>query len=188
MTSCFRAHLAMPRIVLTGGPGAGKTTLLRGLSSRGYAVVDDTARTIIQNRSSRSLPPRPRPLEFAEEILRRDIEKYREHASASGYVFFERGILDALCMLDQVRPLQPAELQSLVSAYPYHPQVFLLPPWEAIYTNDSERDQTFADAVHVHEMCAGWYRQCGYEVIEVPKTTVAARCTYVLRALGREAS
>jgi predicted ATPase len=57
----------MSRIVITGGPGVGKTTLLLALQARGHTIVGDSARTIIQDRRSRGLSPRPNALEFAHE-------------------------------------------------------------------------------------------------------------------------
>src|SRR5207245_747479 len=144
-------------------------------------------RTIIQRRRRCGLPPRPHPLEFAQTVLHEDIEKYRRSASDSGYVFFDRSVLDALCMLDQVTPLQQSELEAHVSTYPYHRRVFFFPPWEAIYTNDTERDQTFAEAARVYRRLVEWYCRCAYEVIEVPTVTVPKRCEYVLQVLGRDA-
>ena len=174
----------MKRIVLTGGPGAGKTSLLLALRARGHAVVHESARAIIQERRERGLSPRPEPLEFAREILRRDIEHLGDVRSASTYTFYDRGILDALCMIDQVTPFPPRELRELISRYRYHRQVFVLPPWDDIYTTDDERDQTFADAVRVHAMLDAWYRRCGYEVVEVPRMSVAQRCEFVLNTLA----
>ena len=175
------------RIVFAGGPGSGKTTLLRELELSGYTVVADSARSIIQARRAQSLSARPAALQFADAILRQDIQRYGEQASRSGLVFFERGIVDALGMLHEVGALAEGELRALLSAYPYHRQVFLFPPWEAIYANDAERDQTFAEAERVCRATAGWYQRCGYEVVEVPRVTVAQRCTYVLQALGAAA-
>jgi len=177
----------MKRVVLTGGPGAGKTSLLLALQDRGYAVVHESARAIIQERRSSGRSPRPEPLAFAQEILRRDIEHFDQRSSLSGSVFYDRGILDALCMLDEARPFDPRELEELVSRYPYYRKVFVLPPWDAIYAQDAERDQTFADAVRVHAMLDAWYRRCGYELIEVPRASVAERCAYVLGELTSEA-
>src|SRR5215467_8633327 len=105
--------MAPQRIVFAGGPGSGKTTVLRALELRGYAVVADSARSIIQARKARSLSPRPAPLEFAEAILRQDIEQYGEQASRAGLVFFERGIVDALGMLHEVGALSESELQAV---------------------------------------------------------------------------
>lgn len=175
------------RVVLAGGPGSGKSTLLHALHLRGHAVAADSARSIIQARRSRSLSPRPSPLEFAQAILRQDIRQYDEQASRSGLVFFERGIVDALGMLREVGALPDNELRAFLSAYPYHRQAFLFPPWEAIYANDAERDQTFAEATRVYRGASEWYRRCGYELVEVPKVDVAERCAYVLQVLGATA-
>jgi predicted ATPase len=100
----------MSRIVITGGPGARKTTLLLALQARGYTIVGDSARTVIQDRKRRGLSPRPSPSAFAQEALRLDIENFVHHAASPGPVFFERGVLDALCALDRVTPLDEREL------------------------------------------------------------------------------
>src|SRR5262245_22927128 len=120
------------RVVFTGGPGAGKTTLLQALVSQGYAVVGETARAIIKERVAQGLAPRPEPRAFAEAILARDIENYLQHDD-SGRVFFDRGVLDALCMLKQCDPSRDAELVAVAARYPYHTKAFFLPPWEAIF-------------------------------------------------------
>ncbi len=177
-------HLSMARIVITGGPGAGKTTLLLALQVRGYPVVGDSARTIIQDRRRRGLSPRPNAYEFAHEVLRRDIENFVHHAATPGHVFFDRSILDALCLLDHVTPLNESELRMWLSKYHYFSKVFVLPPWKAIYANDAERDHTFEHAESVNRIAQEWYRRCGYQVLEVPKVSVAERCTYVLQALA----
>src|SRR5215469_17143363 len=93
----------MSRIVITGAPGAGKTTLLLALQARGYTTVGDTARTIIQDRRRRGLSPRPDPYAFAKEVLRIDMENFAHHAANPGSVFFERGVVDALCGLALVQ-------------------------------------------------------------------------------------
>ena len=140
----------MPQIVITGGPGAGKTALLQALHGRGYTIVGDSARPIIQHRRKLGLSPRPDPYMFALDILRKDIENFLHHAANQAPVFFERGVLDAVCGLDRVTPLSESELSVWLSKYRYFSKVFLLPPWKAIYTNDAERDHTFEHAEWVH--------------------------------------
>jgi predicted ATPase len=174
----------MSRIVITGGPGAGKTTLLLALQARGYAIVGDSARTIIQDRRRRGLSPRPNGYEFVHETLRMDIENFVHHAATPGHVFFERSVLDALCGLDRVSSLNESELSMWLSKYQYSSKVFVLPPWKAIYVNDAERDHTFEHAESVNRIVQEWYRRCGYQVLEVPMVSVDERCTYVLEALA----
>jgi predicted ATPase len=174
----------MSRIVITGGPGAGKTTLLLALQARGYTIVGDSPRTIIQERRRRGLSPRPNAYEFAHETLRMDIENFVLHAATPGYVFFERSILDALCGLDRVARLDESALSMWLSKYQYCSKVFVLPPWEAIYVNDDERDHTFEHAESVYRILHEWYRRLDqYQVIEVPRVSVAERCMYVMQAL-----
>jgi predicted ATPase len=174
------------RVVLTGGPGAGKTTLLQALASLGHAVVGETARAIIKSRLAQGLAPRPDPRAFAEAILAQDTKNFCEHGVA-GHVFFDRGVLDGLCMLRQCEPTRHAELVSLAACYRYHPKAFFLPPWEAIFETDAERHQSFAEAVSVHTALADWYRACGYQIVEVPRTSVIERCNFVLQALDAAA-
>ena len=176
---------SMSRIVVTGGPGAGKTTLLQALQARGHTIVGDSARTIIQDRVRRGLSPRPSQFEFVHETLRMDIENFGHHASTQGLVFFERSVLDALCGLDGVKPLNDVELNAWLSQYPYCSKVFVLPPWKEIYVNDAERDHTFEHAEWVYDITREWYRRLGrYQLIEVPRISVAERCTYVLQVLA----
>jgi len=174
----------MPRVLITGGPGVGKTTLLAELGARGYATVAESARAIIAERLARGQSPRPDPIAFAQEILRRDTEKYHAHSGESGWVFFDRGLVEALAMLHEVAPLPPVQLDATLRAHPFHSSVFILPPWKDIYTTDAERDHSFPWVKCVHEQLVQWYRSCGYVLHEVPQLPVAARAAFVLRALA----
>ncbi|MCW8128565.1 AAA family ATPase [Microbulbifer halophilus] len=172
------------KYVLTGGPGAGKTTLLNRLAARGYRVVPESARQIIRARLSLELPPRPEPTSFANEILRKDIAQYRRYnAGGDGPVFYDRGVLDALYMLDATPALSRTSISSYVGEFDYNRLVFLLPPWRDIYCTDSERDQTFEEASTVFEGMKRWYTLWGYRAVEVPRIDVGRRCDFILDAV-----
>jgi predicted ATPase len=177
----------MPHVVLTGGPGTGKTTLLAELGRMGFATVEESARAIIAERLANGASPRPDARTFAREILRRDIEKYRRQPLTSGWVFFDRGVIDALGMLQEVSPLPADELEAMLSACRFH-AVFLLPPWQAVYVNDAEREQSFVEAVNVHARIVQWYRACGFNLHEVPCLPVARRAEHILRILADRAA
>lgn len=154
----------MPLIALTGGPGAGKTSVITALRARGYDCASDSARAIIQERTSQGLSPRPAAREFAEQVLSRDAEQYQRLADAVSTVFFDRGVVDALGMVNQFRSISAAELRAQLARYPYFRTAFCFPPWEEIYAMDSERDHTFAHAISVHRDIAVWYPRCGYDL------------------------
>ena len=172
------------RFVVTGGPGGGKSTLLDAVAERGYRIAPEAARRLIKERLSSGLPPRPDPVSFARAILNSDIEQYRAATDHDGITFFDRGVLDALYMLDLESGLWRDEIARLVQTFPYNDTVFLLPPWEAIYAMDSERDQTFEESVAVFEGMKRWYARWGYQTVEVPRAGVAARASFILEAIG----
>jgi predicted ATPase len=172
----------MPLIALTGGPGAGKTAVIAALRERGHDCMPESARAIIRERLKGGFSPRPLAREFAEKVLQLDIQQYARVAGARQPVFFDRCILDALSMIDQLR-LLTIEHQTFLANYPYFRTAFSFPPWEEIYATDAERDQTFAEAIVVYEAVTGWYRKCGYDLVEVPRGTVRQRCDFILRAV-----
>lgn len=170
--------------MITGGPGGGKSTLLDALAERGYRIAPEAARRLIKERLAAGLPPRPDPVSFARAILQSDIEQYRAATAHDGVTFFDRGVLDALYMLDLESDISRDEIASLVQAFPYNGTVFLLPPWEAIYGTDSERDQTFEESVAVFEGMKQWYSRWGYETVEMPHVSVEARVSFILKVLA----
>jgi predicted ATPase len=130
--------------------------------------------------------------QFGNEILRRDIARYREMRITDHPVFFDRGIVDALCILAQQQAIAPGEVAAYVQSFPYNAVVLFMPPWEAIYRTDSERDQTFAEAVQVFEGLRTWYARWGYDTIEVPRMAIDQRVNFILQtvayALTRQSS
>ena len=171
------------RFVVTGGPGGGKTTILTALKERGYDFVPESARRIIKERLAAGLTPRPDPIAFANEILSADIEKYRKADAREGPTFFDRGVLDALYLLDAENALTHDQAERYIQDFPYNKTVFLLSPWKEIYATDSERDQTFEQAVEVYEGMKRWYLRWGYEVLEVPHNHVEKRVLFILEAI-----
>jgi predicted ATPase len=173
----------MLAIALTGAPGAGKTAVIDALRARGYNCVAESARAIIRDRLDQGLSPRPSPQAFAEQIFERDKEQYRRISQAAGPVFFDRSYIDSLGMLSTLGLLSERQRTAILAEFPLQRTAFIFPPWEAIYTTDTERDQTFSDSVVVHDAVAHWYRRCGLELIEVPRQPVDFRCEFILRQI-----
>src|SRR5262245_1422382 len=152
----WRRAMTNLRFVLTGGPGAGKTTILQALAARGFQYVPDSARAIIQQRKEAGLSPRPTPAQFGTEMLQKDIAQYQGTSVLHEPVFFDRGVCDAVAFLYFHGSLSVAQVATYIKEYPYHEVVFLLPPWPEIYTQDTERDQSFAEASAVYEIVQAW--------------------------------
>ena len=171
------------RFVITGGPGAGKTTTLNALAARGFQCVPDSARALIKQRKAAGLSPRPSPAQFGAEMLQEDMAQYQRTPVHDDPVFFDRGVCDALGFLYLHGTLSLAQVATYIKTWPYNEVVFLLPPWPAIYTQDTERDQSFAEAVAVCKIVQEWYRRWRYQLVEVPRGRVEERADFVLHTI-----
>ena len=100
-------------------------------------------------------------------------------APADRIVFFDRAIPDIIAYLNFAEVAVPEEYYTALGLYPYHKQVFILPPWEAIYVNDNERWQTFEEAVLLNEAIRKAYTACGFELIDVPKNSLSERIVFI---------
>lgn len=174
----------MPRVIVTGAPGVGKTSLLAELARRGFHTVAESARAVIAERLAQGLAPRPDPLSFALEIYRRDRQSYLGCPPEPACVFFDRCAIESLGMVHEAAPFSEKALQAELSCFAFHRTVYLLPPWEAIYRTDSERDHTFEHALRVHDSLLRWYGRLGYGIEEVPRLPVPQRAQHLLLALG----
>lgn len=175
-------------IVITGGPGAGKTALLRELEARGYACADEVAREIIREQVERkgdALPWADRE-SFAQLMLERSLQQWRELQVVQTTVFVDRGLPDTLCYARLVGLSEDFAQQAYETcmSFRYSGPVFIAPAWEEIYVTDAERRQDFDEATATFELMARTYKDCGYELIELPKAPVRERAEFVLRCLA----
>ena len=175
--------------IITGGPGVGKTTLLNELGRRGFAIVAEDARRIIQEQvavSGEGLPWSNKEL-YAQLMLeesRKSYQRAEARLSPAKAVFFDRGIVDAVCyMLMEDIPVTK-KINKLVASCSYNTSVFILPPWREIYKTDRERKQTWAEAVRTYEGMTQTYISYGYGVTDVPRDTVANRADFILKQIS----
>ena len=173
-------------VVISGGPGAGKTTLLLELERRGFRCAPEVARQIIQEQvrlAGDALPWGDRQ-RYCRLLMERSIASHRAHAGAEEITFFDRGIPDALCYSRLAGLGLEDEVMAACLGYRYAREVFLAPPWREIYVTDAERWQSFDEAVRTYELMVEAYRDCGYEVVEIPRVPVGARADFLVGRLS----
>lgn len=173
------------RIVLTGGPGSGKTSLLEALSAAGHATSPEAGRAIIRRQQAidgEALPWKDRAL-FAELMLDRELEAHTGAEGAAGSVFFDRGVPDVVGYLTLCGLPVPAHVERAAQDIRYDRRVFIAPVWPEIFGQDAERKQNLDEARRTFEAMAETYPRFGYELIELPKTSVAERLAFVLKTL-----
>lgn len=168
--------------MITGGPGAGKSTLIEVLRRRGEICVKESGRAIILDQlriRGRGLPWIDPDL-YAELVLARDLANFRTFAGAPSRVFFDRGVAELAGYFTPKGLVAPPHMRRAAEVCRYNRRAFAAPPWQAIYVNDSERKQTFAEAEAVFQAACRACLEQGYELIELPLDSVEARADFVL--------
>ncbi|MCP3418363.1 AAA family ATPase [Bradyrhizobium brasilense] len=181
----MKGYLLQNRFVLISGcSGGGKSTLLAELSARGYPVVEEPGRRIIADQ--RASGGTALPWVDAAAFLRRAIDVAVNDMTAaraqSGWVFFDRGLVDAASALEALT-CEPV-LHPTCSVHRYHRCVFMTPPWPEIYVTDPERRHGFEAAMAEYRRLMETLPALGYDVIHLPKVSPSARADFVLATLG----
>lgn len=176
-------------VVITGGPGSGKTSLISALVAEGLRAMPEAGRAIIQDQvaiGGNALPWADRAA-FAELMLAWDLRSYREAQGLDGPILFDRGIPDVIGYLQLCGLPVPEPIWKAAALRRYRAQVFIAPPWPAIYSGDAERKQSLEEAQATHEAMLRVYVSLGYELVSLPLLPVAERVAFMLRELGQGA-
>jgi len=165
--------------VITGGPGSGKTTLVDAMERAGFARSVEAGRAIIQDQQAIDGPALRDPALFADLMLSWELRSYRMAQDLPGPVFFDRGVPDVAGYLRLMALPIPAHVQQAAALFRYNRRVFVAPPWVEIYAPDTERNQSFAEAVRTYEAMAATYEALGYGLIELPRCSIAERVAFL---------
>jgi len=170
--------------VVSGCSGGGKSSLLDELSRRNLATIEEPGRRVVREElaSGGNALPWVDATAFAWRITALAREDYEAARSLPGPVFFDRGLVDAAVALEHLTG--ETVLADLAARYRYSSQVFLAPPWPELFVSDAERRHDFASAVAEYDRLAAAYPALGYDVILLPKVSVAERLVFILERVG----
>jgi len=170
-------------VVLSGCSGGGKSTLLAELQRRGHSVIDEPGRRVV--RAELQIGGEALPWADLAAFARRAIEVSiadRDAARAlPGWVFFDRGLVDAAAALEHATG--ELMLETIGRSHRYNETVFLTPPWPEIFVRDAERRHGLEDAIAEYERLERAYPRLGYRAVVLPKVPVEARADVVLAEL-----
>ena len=167
-------------IVISGSSGGGKSSLLAELAARGHRTVPEPGRRIVAEERAgdgRALPW----VDGAAFALRAIAMAVDDHRASAGLTFFDRGLIDAMAAIDHLTGSAPAEL---AARYRYDRTVFFASPWPQIFVNDHDRRHDFAAASAEHDRLCRAYPQFGYDIVILPRDTIARRADFVLHAIA----
>lgn len=171
-------------VILSGCSGGGKSTLLAELGRRGYATVAEPGRRIVaeERRGTGKALPWVDPTAFAKRAIAMAFADRAGVAEADGFVFFDRGLIDAAAALERAAGVPVA--QTLQRLPRLHQLVFMTPPWPEIFTTDGTRQHSMAAAVDEYRHLLVVYERLGYTTVILPKADVGARADLVLDRLA----
>ena len=171
-------------VIISGCSSGGKSSLLAELARRGFAVVEEPGRRIVRQEQARGGDALPwvDPVAFGRRALAMARDDREAARGASGWVFFDRGLIDAAAALE--RMVGEALSQNIGAADRYHRRTFLAPPWPEIYVTDPERRHGIDAAMVEYRHLLTVYASLGYEAVILPKASVVERADFVLRTLA----
>jgi predicted ATPase len=146
------------KIVLTGGPSSGKSTLVKELERRGYQILHEIARNVLEER--KYLSPTKE-----EWVIRQNLIYQRQldaEELVSGLVFLDRGTIDTVAYSKYYLGYVPFEL--VKNNYSAVFNLERLP-----FVNDGLRaEKGEEEAKEIHNKILETYTEFGHKLICIP--------------------
>jgi predicted ATPase len=167
----------MKTIAITGGPCSGKSSLIQELGNRGYPVLQEVARRVLEKNKG----IRKTFLQNQQEIFMMHLseeEKKKLTYKNMQYFFLDRGAIDAIAYTRFYAKRVPDEFlkQNVANRYDY---VFVLE--RLPFRNDGTRiENSEEEAVGLHEAIIKEYENYDYDLIPVPLGSIKERADYIL--------
>ena len=180
--------MSAKKVVITGGPGTGKTSVIKSLEKQGFICLPEISRQVTLDARKNGIEQLflTEPLLFSEKLLEGRVLQFHQATShTSNLVFLDRGLPDVLAYMNYIGDSYPKSFVETCKKHVYD-VVFILPPWEEIYTSDTERYENFEQAIRIHEHLHNTYEQFGYDLTHVPKGSVKQRVDFILNTLSLE--
>jgi predicted ATPase len=180
----------MSLFIITGGPGSGKTSLIQGLEKQGFTIFQEASRKVIseQQKLPQGILPWTDLEGFQHLVFEQQKVDYQAAKMLGRVVFLDRGLPDGLGYMKSGGLLIPQNLKAEIQQFPYAGTVFLTPPWEAIYKNDSARWEDFKKAEDIYFSLKEVYDELGYSTSPLPLDSIEKRIEFVLNHISTSPS
>ena len=173
------------RVVITGGPGTGKSSIIESLKKMNFNVFNESSREVTKKYKNNDSEQYflSNPIDFSNILMDKRKKQFEEGSkSTNDYFFYDRGIPDILAYLNFKKIEYKSSMMKEILKFNYD-TIFIAEPWKAIYTNDSERYETYDELLEIDFHIKKIYKQLGYNIIILPKKSVKDRVTFILENL-----
>ncbi len=178
--------MSAKKIVITGGPGTGKSSLINELLRRNYICFEEISRQVTLKAREEGIEQLflTEPLLFSERLLKGREQQFIEASKhKSELVFLDRGIPDVIAYMDYIGDSYPESFVESCRKNNYD-MVFILAPWQEIFSSDSERYENFEQAVQIHHHLLNTYERFDYKLIDVPFDSIENRTDFILNVIN----
>ncbi len=163
----------MKKYIITGGPHSGKSSVLNILEGKGFCVLHETARLIIQEDQDKKradpsynfLYPWEDQRIFCRRCYERQIE--REKQLTGDIAVLDRSIIDNLAYAAVAGIQLDRKIYKDIFAAGYENKVFYFDQLEGYITDDQRKDSE-EQVKAVHEELYKVYTGLGFNIIKVP--------------------
>lgn len=174
------------KVVITGGPGTGKTSIINYLKDNGYLCYEEISRQITLQARQDGIEQLflTEPLLFSDKLLEGRTQQFNAAAKESeNIVFLDRGIPDVIAYMDFIGDTYPQRFMDGCQNNKYD-AIFILAPWQEIFTSDAERYESYEEAIEIHHHLLDTYKRFGYQLLDVPFDSVKNRSDFILDSLN----
>ena len=173
-----KKEVRMNKYVLTGGPCSGKTSLINCLRKRGFNVLEEVARKVIEEQGG--FPTGKKEIEKFQglmfyEQLKKEVGLNRE------MVFLDRGIGDYHAYSQHLMGYIPENTK--IDFSNRYNKIFVLD--RLPFIDDGLRIESGdEEAEKIHQQIIKVYEKFGYSVVNVPVMSIKERANYVLEVMN----
>ena len=178
----------MKRYIVTGAPGAGKTAVIRQLEIDGFSVVEEAATDVIALWQAKGIAEPWAHPEFIDAVVSLQRTRERRANCATDFVHFhDRSVVCTAALADYLgfarsHNLQQ-ELRRVTTERVFHRRVFFLKNLGFVTPTDARRI-TYEETVRFEQLHEQTYRNLGFEITFVDRSSVSERATQIKDSLS----
>ncbi len=166
-----------PWYVVTGAPSSGKTSLVNEIAARGFQVIPEQSRLLIDRARTKGKTAeqvRSDVKEFQKKIMNMKLEIER-NMTKDRIIFFDTGIPTNMTYW-QLHNMDTKRIENIASNR--YKKVFFLEPLK--YKKDYARLEDEKTVKKLSKMILENYQNFGYEIVKIPAIPLEQRVELVI--------
>jgi len=171
------------KIVIAGGSGSGKTETIVELFRRGYVVIGEASRYLINKKLYPTFPHggEDERLKFQTHLAKMQNKREKLFENFDEIVFFDRGLVDVHAFSHFLGVLEKIPGEEF--NHKRYDKVFILEQLEQ-YEKDGIRWESKEERDAIHKLTVEAYKIFNYEPIIVPSMSVKERVDFILKNIS----